>query len=125
MKFTINKQQIENIVSSMQPFLEKKDASAITSHIYLEVVNNKLNLKATDYEMGLEANIDDITDYEDGKATVNGSNLLNIIRRLKNDNINFVPSFIYHIYYNHNLDPCKYHSHFPFLKSYYYIHYKS
>jgi DNA polymerase-3 subunit beta len=89
MKFTINKQQIENIVSSMQPFLEKKDASAITSHIYLEVVNNKLNLKATDYEMGLEANIDDITDYEDGKATVNGSNLLNIIRRLKNDNINF------------------------------------
>jgi DNA polymerase-3 subunit beta len=89
MKFTINKQQIENIVSSMQPFLEKKDASAITSHIYLEVANNKLNLKATDYEMGLEANIDDITDYEDGKATVNGSNLLNIIRRLKNDNINF------------------------------------
>jgi len=89
MKFTINKQQIENIVSSMQPFLEKKDASAITSHIYLEVINNKLNLKATDYEMGLEANINDITDYEDGKATVNGSNFLNIIRRLKNDNINF------------------------------------
>ena len=89
MKFTITKSTIENVVSSMQPFLEKKDASAITSHIYFEVSQNSLILKATDYEMGLEANITNITDYDDGKSTVNGSNLLNIIRRLKDDNIIF------------------------------------
>jgi DNA polymerase-3 subunit beta len=89
MKFTTQKSKFEIIISSMQPFLEKKDSSAITSHIYIEVLNNKLIIKSTDYEMGLQAIIDDITDIEDGKATVNGSNLLNIIRRLKNENIVF------------------------------------
>lgn len=87
MKFTIAKSIFENVVSSMQPFLEKKDASAITSHIYLEVIHSKLILKATDYEIGLESQINDITDTIDGKATVNGSNLLGIIKRLKNDDI--------------------------------------
>jgi DNA polymerase-3 subunit beta len=89
MKFTIGKSIIENIVSSMQPFLNKKDSSAITSHIYLEVLNANLNIKSTDYEMGCEATVTNITDIIDGKATVNGSNLLNIIRRLKDDEIVF------------------------------------
>ena len=89
MKFTISKNIIENIISSMQPFLEKKDSSAITSHIYFEVSQNRLTLKATDYEMGLEATIDEITNIDEGKSTVNGSNLLNIIRRLKDNEIIF------------------------------------
>ncbi len=89
MKFTISKNIIENIVSSMQPFLNKKDSSAITSHIYLEVLNANLIIKSTDYEMGCEATVSDIHDIIDGKATVNGSNLLNIIRRLKDDDIVF------------------------------------
>jgi len=89
MKFKINKNVIENVIASMQPFLEKKDASAITSHIYFEIINDYLILKSTDYEMGLEAKLDNITDYENGKSTVNGSNLLNIIRRLKDSDIIF------------------------------------
>jgi len=89
MKFTTNKNKFETVIASMQPFLEKKDSSAITSHIYIEIVQNYLLIKATDYEMGLEAKIETITEIEDGKATVNGSNLLNIIRRLKNEDINF------------------------------------
>jgi len=89
MKFTINKNMIENVVSSMQPFLEKKDASAITSHIYFEISENHLILRSTDYEMGLETIINDISEYDDGKATINGSNLLNILRRLKEDIIVF------------------------------------
>ncbi len=89
MKFTISKNIIDNIVSSMQPFLNKKDSSSITSHIYLEVLNANLIIKSTDYEMGCQANVSDIKDIIDGKATVNGSNLLNIIRRLKNDDIIF------------------------------------
>ena len=87
MRFVITKNIIENVVASMQPFLEKKDSSAITSHIYLEINNAKLIIKATDYEIGLESYIDNITDTVDGKATVNGSNLLGIIRRLKNEEI--------------------------------------
>ncbi len=87
MKFVITKNILENVVSSMQPFLEKKDSSAITSHIYLETLNDKLIVKATDYEIGLETNIDNISEIEDGKTTVNGNNLLGIIKRLKNENI--------------------------------------
>jgi len=89
MKFTIAKNLIENIISSLQPFLNKKDSSAITSHIYLEIVNANLIIKSTDYEMGCKANISDIKDIIDGKATVNGSNFLNIIRRLKDEDIIF------------------------------------
>ena len=89
MKFTISKNIIENIVSSMQPFLNKKDSSAITSHIYMEVLNANLIIKSTDYEMGCEAHVSDIKDIIDGKSTVNGSNLLNIIRRLKDEEIIF------------------------------------
>ncbi|MEA2049554.1 MAG: DNA polymerase III subunit beta [Campylobacterota bacterium] len=89
MKFTISKSIIENIVSSTQPFLNKKDSSSITSHIYLEVLNTNLIIKSTDYEMGCEANVTDIRDIIDGKSTVNGSNLLNIIRRLRDDDIVF------------------------------------
>lgn len=87
MKFTITKSIFENIISSMQPFLEKKDASSITSHIFLETNNERLLLKATDYEIGLECNIESITESMDGKATVNGSNLLGIIKRLKDADI--------------------------------------
>lgn len=89
MKFTISKSIIENIISSMQPFLNKKDSSVITSHIYLEVLNANLIIKSTDYEMGCVANVSDIKDLIDGKATVNGSNFLNIIRRLKDEDIDF------------------------------------
>lgn len=87
MRFIVTKNIFENIISSMQPFLEKKDASAITSHIYLEVSNGVLVSKATDYEIGLESKTDKITESVDGKATVNGTNLLGIIKRLKNAEI--------------------------------------
>jgi DNA polymerase III subunit beta len=89
MKFTIAKNIIENIISAMQPFLNKKDSSAITSHIYMEVLNTNLIVKSTDYEMGCKANVTDITNIIDGKSTVNGNNLLNIIRRLKDEDIIF------------------------------------
>ncbi|RXK12757.1 DNA polymerase III subunit beta [Halarcobacter mediterraneus] len=87
MKFIITKSVFENVISSMQPFLEKKDASSITSHIYLEVNESSLILKATDYEIGLESKIDSISEAIYGKATVNGSNLLGIIKRLKDADI--------------------------------------
>ncbi len=89
MKFTIAKGIIENIISSMQPFLNKKDSSAITSHIYLEIVGANLIIKSTDYEMGCEAVVSDVSDIFEGKATVNGGNFLNILRRLKDDFIDF------------------------------------
>ena len=92
MKLVINKSVFENVVSQMQPFLEKKDSSAITSHLYLEIANSKMTIKATDYEIGLEVIIDTISNFEDGKTTVNGNNLLGFIKRLKNEDINLETS---------------------------------
>ena len=87
MKFRIEKNVFDNVITSMQPFLEKKDASNITSHIYLEVQNSNLTIKSTDLEMGLKVDIDTIEESIDGKATTNGANLLGILKRLKNDYI--------------------------------------
>jgi len=88
MKFTVEKNMFDNVITSMQPFLEKKDASNITSHILLEIIDNILIIKSTDLEMGLKVIIKDIVNYTDGKATINGSNLLGILKRLKNDTLN-------------------------------------
>ena len=52
MIITISKSILENILLHAGPFLEKKDTSQITSHIYLNANNNSLTLKATDYEIG-------------------------------------------------------------------------
>ena len=79
MRFVIKKNAFENAIASMQPFLEKKDSSSITSHVYLEINNSKLIIKATDYEIGLETTVENISDIENGKTTVNGNNLLGII----------------------------------------------
>ncbi len=71
----------------MQPFLEKKDESNITSHIYMEIKENTLTVKATDLEIGLSKNIKIQNNIKDGKATINGVNFLNIVRKLNDNDI--------------------------------------
>ncbi len=83
MKIEINKQLLEQILSQMQPFLEKKDLSQITSHIYLEARENKLLLKASDYETGLKTALSDVTIIKEGTGTANGKKFLDIVRILK------------------------------------------
>ena len=86
MKIEIRKSLLEQVLTQLQPFLEKKDISQITSHIYLQA-EEKLILKATDYETGLKATIEDFNLIRPGKATANGKKLLDIIRILKDDTI--------------------------------------
>ncbi|WP_104696903.1 MULTISPECIES: DNA polymerase III subunit beta [unclassified Helicobacter] len=86
MKFDINKDSFENVLNHLQAFLDKKDSSQITSHIYLETRENKVLLKATDYEIGLDTQIE-IKKEIDGNATVNGKKILDIIKRLKDGNL--------------------------------------
>ena len=52
MKLIIQKSIIENILVHASPFLEKKDTSQITSHIFLNASNSNLTIKAIDYEIG-------------------------------------------------------------------------
>jgi DNA polymerase-3 subunit beta len=87
MKISVQKSILEQVLSQMQPFLEKKDTSQITSHIYISAKDNILTLKATDYEMGLKAAIDNITIKNEGNATANGKKLLDIVRILKDNEV--------------------------------------
>ena len=87
MKISIKKGILEQVLSQMLPFLEKKDTSQITSHIYLEAVNSNLIIKATDYEIGLKTEIDEVNIENSGKITANGKKLLDIVRILKDEDI--------------------------------------
>ena len=87
MKIRVSKPLIESILINLQPFLEKKDASQITSHIYFEAVNDNCIIKATDGEIGLIINSSNIIIEDEGNFTANGKKLLEIIRILKDDEI--------------------------------------
>jgi DNA polymerase-3 subunit beta len=88
MKITVSKSIIENILIYAQPFLEKKDTSQITSHVYINVNDSKLTIKATDYEIGFEVSTDKVNIISTGSTTANGKKLLDIIRILKDGEIN-------------------------------------
>ena len=83
MRVTIQKSIIENILVHIQPFLEKKDTSQITSHVLINATDAKLTLRATDYEIGLIVSTDKVNISENGNITANGKKLLDIIRILK------------------------------------------
>jgi len=87
MKIRASKQIIESILINLQPFLEKKDASQITSHILFNTQNGKCIVKATDSEIGLQIITDNIAIEAEGSFTANGKKLLDIVRILKDDEI--------------------------------------
>jgi DNA polymerase-3 subunit beta len=87
MKISAKKQIIESILINLQPFLEKKDATQITSHILFETKNDQCIIKATDNEIGLSIITENIVVEDEGSFTANGKKLLDIIRILKDDEI--------------------------------------
>ena len=87
MKITVDKSVLENILLHLQPFLEKKDTSQITSHILLSSDGRTLFAKATDYEIGLEMKTNSVEVEEPGSVTANGKKLLDIIRILKDEKV--------------------------------------
>ncbi|MCK4442084.1 MAG: DNA polymerase III subunit beta [Sulfurovaceae bacterium] len=87
MKIIVTKQLIESALINMQPFLEKKDATQITSHIYIEAKNNICTIKATNSEIGLIVQTRNTEIDQEGAITANGKRLLDIIRILKDEEI--------------------------------------
>ncbi len=87
MKITINKSVLETVLVNIQPYLEKKDLSQITSHVILIVKENILEIKATDYEIGLTYQTNLIKILDEGLATANGKKLLDIVKSLKDEDL--------------------------------------
>ncbi len=90
MEFKVQKQLIESILINLQPFLEKKDATQITSHIHFDIKDQNSTIKATDSEIGLLITTDKINIVSEGAFTANGKKLLDIVRILKDGEIHFV-----------------------------------
>jgi len=87
MKIIVTKQLIESVLINIQPFLEKKDATQITSHVFIEARNDICTIKATNSEIGLVIQTDNVEIVEEGAITANGKRLLDIIRILKDEEI--------------------------------------
>ena len=87
MKISINKNVLETILINTQPYLEKKDLSQITSHLWLGAKENNFEIKATDFEIGLKYETKNIKVIDEGLATANGKKLLDIIKILKDDEV--------------------------------------
>ena len=87
MKISSRKDILESILINAQAFLERKDPTNITSHIYIDASSDGVTFKATDTEIGLMVNSDQFNIQEAGIVTVNGKKLLDIVRSLKDDTI--------------------------------------
>ena len=87
MKISINKSVLETVLLNTQPYLEKKDLSQITSHLYISSLEDTFVVKATDFEIGLEFTTKNIKIIDAGIATANGKKLLDIVKILKDDEV--------------------------------------
>ena len=87
MNFKLNKSVLENMLINLQSFLEKKDISAITSHVFIQAGHSEIVIKASDYEIGLQIITDQGNVTEAGSLTANGKKLLDIIRILKDEEV--------------------------------------
>ncbi|MDR1910818.1 MAG: DNA polymerase III subunit beta [Helicobacteraceae bacterium] len=87
MKFAIAKPTLENMLSTLQPFLEKKDATLPTSHILFELKEGVLTLRATDNEIGLSVQTTEYEPQKEGSFTAGGKKILDVVRALNDDQI--------------------------------------
>jgi len=85
MKISTRKDILESILINSQAFLERKDPTNITSHIYIDASSESVTIKATDNEIGLKVSSDQFNVEEAGIVTVNGKKILDIVRTLQND----------------------------------------
>ncbi|TQR58179.1 DNA polymerase III subunit beta [Campylobacter troglodytis] len=87
MKLSINKNTLESALALCASLAEKKDDSAINSHLLLEANDDKLIIKATDYEFGISYKITKLKIEENGFATAQAKNILEMVKSLANEDI--------------------------------------
>ncbi|NPA81912.1 MAG: DNA polymerase III subunit beta [Epsilonproteobacteria bacterium] len=87
MQVTINKNVLENILLNTQNFIEKKDLSQITSHVLIDAKDSTIEIKATEKESGISIKSQNVKIDEEGKATANGKKILDIVKILKDEDV--------------------------------------
>lgn len=86
MKFTCTKSDLVQAVQIVAKAVSSKPQMPILSGIYLKAENNKIELQATDYEIGITCQIDaDIN--ESGSIVLSGRYFQEVVRRLPGDTV--------------------------------------
>ena len=101
MKVLIKKNILETIIINTSSYLDKKDLSSITSHIFINAKNLTLTIKATDNEIGLSYKSQNVNIVDEGIATANGKKLLDIIKSLKDGEV-ILETIQNHLYIKQN-----------------------
>ncbi|MBK1972553.1 DNA polymerase III subunit beta [Campylobacter sp. TTU-622] len=87
MKLSINKKTLESAIILCNAYVEKKDSSTITSHLLFEANEDKLTIKATDFEIGINYKIRKIRIESSGFATANAKSIVDVIKNLNNEEV--------------------------------------
>ena len=101
MKVLIKKNILETIIINTSSYLDKKDLSSITSHIFINANDSTLTIKATDNEIGLSYKSQNVNIVDEGIATANGKKLLDIIKSLKDGEV-ILETIQNHLYIKQN-----------------------
>ena len=87
MKLSINKNTLESAIILCNAYVEKKDFSTITSHLFFHAEDDKLTIRATDFEIGINYKIKKIRVESSGFATTNAKSITDVIKNLNNEEI--------------------------------------
>ena len=101
MKVLIKKNILETRIINTSSYLDKKDLSSITSHIFINAKDSTLTIKATDNEIGLSYKSQNVNIVDEGIATANGKKLLDIIKSLKDGEV-ILETIQNHLYIKQN-----------------------
>lgn len=82
MQFKILKEDILKYLQFANSFTNPKGLNDILQNIYIEVENNLVNIKATNYQMGFSCFFEPNEIEKEGRITVSGRKLLDIIKEL-------------------------------------------
>lgn len=87
MKLSINKNTLESAVLLCNAYVEKKDSSTITSHLLFQADEDKLIIRASDFEIGINYKIRKIRVESSGFATANAKSIADVIKSLNNEEV--------------------------------------
>lgn len=87
MKLSINKNTLESAILLCNAYVEKKDSSTITSHLFFQADEDKLIIRASDFEIGINYKIRKIRVENSGFATANAKSIVDVIKSLNNEEV--------------------------------------
>lgn len=88
MQFTVTKDIFLKGLQRVQSIVEKRNTMPILSNVLLETVDDRLDITATDLEVGMKSSYP-VTTVKPGKITVSAKKLFEIIRELPDADITF------------------------------------